>query len=163
MSNANDTASPETRNPRQADGSPWGSTIAIILVATLVFFLVNGPGPNASNRENVDRTSIFSASAFLSGINRHISSPDFRGASLSTFLGGIDLDLRDATMEGDEVRIDVSTFMGGVSLRVPQSWTVVNHVNTFIGGFDDHTHPSDSNKRLVLDGSVFMGGLEIKN
>jgi hypothetical protein len=40
---------------------------------------------------------------------------------------------------------------------------VVNHVTPILGGVDDHTRPTDSNKRLVIEGTVVMGGLDIKN
>ena len=78
-------------------------------------------------------------------------------------MGGVQLDFRDATMEGNEARIDVTAVMGGVDIRIPRSWTVVNHVTPVMGGVQDHTRSTDGNKRLVIEGTVLMGGLKIKN
>jgi predicted membrane protein len=151
--------------PYQRPGthSSWGPTLAIIFVATLVYFAVNGSQPTAAERDNDGRDSNFSGTAFLSGIQHQNNSSAFRRADLSAFMGGVDLDLREATMEGDEARIEVSALMGGVSVRVPRNWRVVNRVTTLMGGFEDHTRQSDTNKRLVVEGTVLMGGLEIKN
>jgi hypothetical protein len=39
----------------------------------------------------------------------------------------------------------------------------VNRVTPIMGGVEDHTHPTDSTRRLVIEGTVLMGGLDIKN
>jgi Cell wall-active antibiotics response 4TMS YvqF len=146
---------------RTSDGS-FGTTAVILIVATIVFFAVNGRQSNASNG-TLDQKPTFSGTAILSGIERRNSSPTFRNAEASAFMGAVKLDLRDATMEGDEARIDVSAIMGGVEIRVPRTWTVVNRATPIMGGVKDDTHSSDGSKRLVIEGTVVMGGLEIKN
>lgn len=143
--------------------SSLGSTAAIILIATVVFFVVNGPQSNASNRQRVTTDPSFSSTAILGGVERRSTSSAFRGAEASAFMGGIKLDFRDAVMEGDEATLDVSAVMGGVHVRIPRTWTVVNRVTPVMGGVNDRTHPRDSNKRLVIEGTVLMGGLEIQN
>jgi predicted membrane protein len=142
---------------------PWGSTAVILIVATVVFFVVNGPQSNASNRETLTTDPTFSSTAILGGIERQNSSSAFRGAEASAFMGGVNLDFRDATMEGNEAKIEVSAIMGGVEIRIPRSWTVVNRVSPVMGGVTDHTHSKDGNQRLVIEGTVLMGGLDIKN
>src|SRR5262249_14657263 len=113
-------ASDENVNPqqkrydRQTRDTVWGPTVAILIVATIVFFVVNGPQSNASNRETLTRDPTFSGTAILGGIERQISSPTFRSADASAFMGGVKLDFRDATMEGNEAKIDVSAIMGGI-------------------------------------------------
>src|SRR2546421_6111096 len=152
----------QKKNERQTS-DPWGPTAGIIILATIVFFVVNGPQSNASNRGTVTRESNFSSTAILGGIERQNNSSAFRGAEASAFMGGVKLDLRDATMEGDEAKIEVSAMMGGVNIRIPRTWTVVNRVTPIMGGVEDRTRPTDSNKRLVIEGTVLMGGLEINN
>jgi Cell wall-active antibiotics response 4TMS YvqF len=143
--------------------SSFGATVLILLAATVVFFVVNGPETNASGREILTDESTSTNRAVLSGIERRISSPDFRAAEASAFMGGVKLDFREATMEGDEARIDVSAIMGGIDIRVPRNWNVINRVTPIMGGVEDHTYSADGNKRVVIEGTVFMGGLEIKN
>ena len=51
----------------------WGPTVAIIILATIVFFVVNGPqssASNTSNRETVTKEATFSSTAILGDIER---------------------------------------------------------------------------------------------
>lgn len=138
-----------------------GLTVLIIVIAIGVFLVVNGPSSNASNRDMRDPT--FSGTAILSGVDRQITSSAFRRAEASAYLGGVNLDFRNATMESNEATLEVSAVMGGIEIRVPRSWTVVNRVTPVLGGVSDRTHSTDENKRLVIKGTVFLGGLDIKN
>jgi hypothetical protein len=146
--------------PRSRNGY-WGPSILLIIVATMVFFAVNGHDSNASSDRDA---SSFDSTAILSGIKRGSNSPTFHGGKASAVMGAVDLDLRNATMEGNEATLEVSAVMGGIDIRVPRTWTVVNHVTPIMGGVDDHTHPVDSDtKRLIIEGTVVMSGLDIKN
>ena len=156
---ANDSRSPEKNHQPRA--SSMGSAMAILLVATIVFVVVNGPSSDASDRNSAE--SSFDASAFLSGVQRYNNSADFRRGEASAFMGGVELDFRDAEMQGSQATLDVTAIMGGINLRVPRTWTVINHVTPILGGVEDHTHHGDNEKKLFLEGTVVMGGLEIKN
>ena len=159
-----DMSKPQQKRDERRTSDSSLRTIALILIAAAVVFLVvNGPESNASNRESLPNEPTFSSTAFLGGIERRISSSDFRDAEASAFMGGVKLDFRDAAMEGNEAEIDVSAIMGGIEIRVPRTWTVINRVTPIMGGVEDHTHSSDVNKRLVIEGTVLMGGLSIKN
>lgn len=106
--------------------------------------------------------------AAFAGINRRINSQDFRGGDLGAFCGGWDVDLRQAGIAGDEAVIDVFVWWGGGEIKVPASWDVVVKVLPLFGGVSDRTaHPAPQEgvapKRLVLTGTVVMGGVEVKN
>src|SRR5262245_15486957 len=104
---------------RQRERSSFEPTIGILIIATLVFFAVNG----SSDEHNSSRQdATFRSKAFLTGINRRITSSDFRRGEASAILGGIDLDLREATMQSNEATLDVSAIMGGVDIRIPRDW-----------------------------------------
>jgi predicted membrane protein len=142
--------------------SSLAGVVPILLIATLVFVITDRNRSDASDRpRNADVS--FSDTAFLGGITRRYESSNFRGGEAEAFLGGIDLDFRNATMEGDEATIDVTAVMGGVKIRVPHTWNVVNRVGTILGGTENRTVSRSSNKRLIIDGTVLMGGLEIQN
>ena len=163
MTGDDNSKAQQKTNERRTTDATMGTTVAILIVATVVFFVVNGPQSNASNSEIVTNHSTFSSTAVLGGIERRNSSSAFRSAEASAFMGGVNLDFRDATMEGDEARIRVSAIMGGIEIRVPRTWTVINHVSPVMGGVEDHSRSGDGNKRLVIEGTVFMGGLDIEN
>ena len=79
-------------------------------------------------------------------------------------MGGVQLDLRDAKMQQEEAVIDVFAAMGGVEIRVPGQWTVINQCTPVLGGYEDKTSvSSESNQRVIIRGNVFLGGLEVKN
>jgi hypothetical protein len=80
-------------------------------------------------------------------------------------MGGVELDFRDSSMQGEQATIDLFVMMGGVDLRIPQNWVVVNDLDLLMGGVDDKTRPASAAKanRLLLRGTVVMGGVNIRN
>ena len=120
------------------------------------------PGRPASGPE-VTGTDTVSAFAFMSGIERVNNSKGFRGADLTAIMGGVDLDLRDATM-GAEPVIDAFAFWGGIEIKVPNDWVVINKVMPLLGGLEDDTRPVEgSTKELLVRGSAIMGGMKVTN
>jgi hypothetical protein len=101
----------------------------------------------------------------LSGSELRPMSRPFRGADLSAILGGVNLDLTSARMEGDTARIEVFAFCGGIEIHVPPDWTVTSKVATLLGGFSDKRRPTTTlpTKTLIIDGFAVMGGIEVKN
>jgi len=149
--------------PRRREHRGGDPTVGIIILALVVFFFVNGPCSRASQRRGVSTDANFNETAVLGGVEKVNNSQSFRRGEATAFMGGVNLDLRDATMEGSEATIDVTAVMGGIDLRVPTGWTVVNHVTPVMGGVEDHTRSGDGEKRLIIEGAVVMGGLTIKN
>jgi predicted membrane protein len=104
------------------------------------------------------------AIAILSGVNRGSNSASFRGGELTAFMGGCEIDLRNAGINGEAV-IDVFAMWGGIEIRVPENWTVVGRVTPIMGGFEHKTRPAQGSNthRLIVRGVVIMGGVEVKN
>jgi hypothetical protein len=101
--------------------------------------------------------------AFWSGVERRVSSPDFRRADLTAIMGGIELDLRGASTATGTAVVDVFALMGGIEITVPTDWAVVNQIMPILGGVEDRsTGTQASQHRLILRGFVLMGGVEIK-
>lgn len=100
----------------------------------------------------------------LGGSKRSCASQGFRGGEATAFLGGCELDLRQASIDG-EATLDVLAFWGGIEVRVPEDWTVISEGVPLLGGFEDQTRPPQggSMKRLVIKGFAIMGGVEIRN
>ncbi|HEY2382305.1 MAG TPA: LiaF domain-containing protein [Terriglobia bacterium] len=149
--------------PRRREFRSSEPVVGIIILALIVFFFVNGPGSHASERHGKITDANFDETAVLGAVDRQNDSQNFRSGEANAFLGAVKLDLRDAVMQGSEATIDITTVMGAVELHVPANWTVVNHVTPVLGGVDDHTRAGDSSKRLIVEGTVLMGGLQIGN
>ena len=112
----------------------------------------------------VDRLSEF---AMFGGGDRMIRSTAFRGGTVTAIMGGFDIDMRDARMAGDSATIEVFVAMGGIDLKVPESWTVVLDITPFMGGANYRKGGSPAGagpqKVLTITGFVFMGGVDVKH
>lgn len=122
-------------------------------------------GVTAGAERTFDEESILNISNTMSGSERVVTSKDFQGGKISTTLGGVAVDFRQATMKVGEAVLDVRVLLGGVEIRVPEAWRVVLRANSTMGGVTDTTRKPDdaSAKRLVVEGQVTLGGLEIRN
>ena len=106
---------------------------------------------------------VLDLTAILGGFQRKVTTQDFRGGDLTSVMGGIDLDMRTASLNGTAV-LNVFALMGGISLKVPTDWMVELEGTPILGGFDEKTmQPKDASKRLVIRGTAIMGGVEIRN
>jgi predicted membrane protein len=122
-------------------------------------------GPEASSDVLADASSTFKDSAFLGSVERRNISQSFRGGEATSFIGSVEIDLRESRMASTEALVDVSVMIGSVELRIPRDWTVESRVSATLGSFEDLTvAPVDASaKRFVVRGSVFMGSVEIRN
>lgn len=120
------------------------------------------PGP--TNDQHVSGDQHVSAMAFWAGIKRKVTSRTFRRAELTSVMGGIELDLRGASVVDGEAVVDVFVMMGGLEIRVPADWSVSNQVAVIMGGIEDKSQNLPASpSRLILRGFVVMGGVEVKN
>jgi predicted membrane protein len=135
--------------------------------ALLVFFglFLVWQGLSGPRRRPVgDSNAFVNATAVLGGVARGNNSTGFRGGELTAVMGGCEIDLRHASIDGEAV-VDVFALWGGIEIRVPPDWTVVSKITPILGGVDDKTRPPQGALRhcLVLRGFVVMAGVEIKN
>jgi predicted membrane protein len=153
--------------------------IGIIGVGLMMVIRARRRGASAANDmaniDNPDHTAMFNVSegetservldltAVLGGFQRKVTTQDFRGGDLTSIMGGVDLDMRTASLNGTAV-LNVFALMGGISIKVPTDWTVELEGTPILGGFDEKTmQPKDASKRLVVRGTAIMGGVEIRN
>ncbi len=131
----------------------------VLFGASLVWRSVSGRRPAPS-----DNNSVVSAVAVLSGVNRGNNSATFRGGDLTAIMGGCEIDLRQAQINGEAV-IDVFAMWGGIEIKVPEDWTVISRVTPLLGGFEDKTRPPQGagTHRLIVRGFILMAGVEVKN
>jgi predicted membrane protein len=102
--------------------------------------------------------------AIWGGGEYRIRAKDFRGGDLVAFMGGFDVDLRDADIEGDQATITVNAFMGGGVIRVPETWAVSMQVAAFMGGHSLKAREgAQVLKTLIVKGFAVMGGVEVRN
>jgi Domain of unknown function (DUF1707)/Cell wall-active antibiotics response 4TMS YvqF len=104
--------------------------------------------------------------AFMSGIVRRGAWLVPKRIHALAFMGGIELDLREATLAAAVTEIDVLAVMGGVVVTVPPNVRLECDGFAFMGGFEDQvTLPAsgDPDAPVVrLTGFAFMGGVETR-
>jgi len=116
-----------------------------------------------SNSNNVDSDYV-DISVVLGGGEYKFSNKQLKGGSVSTIMGGCELDFRNADMEKEEMVLEISSIMGGVEIIIPSHWQVVMQGTPVLGSVEDKTvKPVNPTKKLIVKGSAIMGGVEIKN
>jgi LiaF transmembrane domain len=104
--------------------------------------------------------------ALVGGLKKVLRVPNLRGGYLTVVMGGMELDLRQSSILGEAVTLDVVAFWGGIDLKVPADWCVEGLVVPIMGGFEDKTKTlvaSDKAPRLVVRGFAVMGAVVIGN
>ncbi|MGE0455089.1 MAG: DUF5668 domain-containing protein [Vicinamibacteria bacterium] len=138
----------------------WPGIVILLIGGSLV---AGGLRPRPRPRESPsdDAVKMF---ALMGGHVRGNSSKRFRGGEMTAVMGGCGLDLRQAELEGGAAAIEVFALMGGIELKVPEGWTVVSNVVPVMGGVEDKTRADrEGGPRLVLNGVVVMGGVEVRH
>jgi predicted membrane protein len=102
----------------------------------------------------------------MGGIDRQNSSLDFSGGDVTVFMGGGELDLRQAQVAGGDAVVQIFAMWGGYTFKVPSDWDVTVDVLPLLGGVSDlrsHHEHREGAPRFTLKGVVIMGGIELKN
>lgn len=141
-------------------GEFWPGILVIVGIS-IVMRAIQGPKPP---REPIETASMLRERAVVGGISRKNASQSFQGGELTAFMGGCEIDLRDARMAGPEAVIDCFTMWGGIEILLPPDWVVEPQVSVFAAAFEDKTRPPvQPSGRLIVRGTAVMGGIEVKN
>ena|SRR5436190_17484781 len=143
--------------------------VLIGIGSVLVMQTLRRGSRDAAGIDTDDTINIF---AVLSGAKRMSASTRFRGGEMTMFMGGSQIDLRQATIpRGEEASLEVFAMMGGCEIIVPPSWTVATPIMAVMGGVEDKRLPpiastdtaAGAAPRLVLRGLLMMGGIVIRS
>lgn len=139
------------------------ATVLIVVGAAIAWRGIRGGGVEVTGRIEEVRDYV-SALAFMGGYGAKCISQRFRGGDVSALMGGIELDLRGASMDVPAV-LDVFVMWGGIEIRVPDDWVVELRGTPILAGFEDKTRAQAGagSKRLIVRGVAIMAGIELKN
>jgi hypothetical protein len=104
--------------------------------------------------------------AFMGGVARKGSWIIPRHFKVWAFMGGAEIDLREARFAPGVTEVDVTAFMGGVEIIVPFGVRVETLGAAFMGGFEASAGDADaldpSQPVLRVTGLAIMGSVDIK-
>ncbi len=141
----------------------------LVLVALGIRLVQKAGGRTFPDRTIENRTAAtLDETAIFGGWDRSITTNEFLGGEINALFGGFELDLTNCRIPDDQASVTVFIAFGGGDIRVPRDWAVDVKAFAIFGGTDDKSaHPPlDGDvppKRLVIDGFVVFGGLDIKN
>lgn len=157
----------------------WGMIWPVLLIlAGLVVLMAAVRGsrrrsrkrrpPTTGDERDAVSSSFVEGDVVLGSREERIDSQEFEGGEIRCVMGGFNLDLRDASIKGPEAVIQVRAVMGGIELYVPDDWNIVVKGSPMMGAFENKTRQRYSKQgadapRLVIEGLVVMGGVEISN
>jgi predicted membrane protein len=141
----------------------------VIIIAVGLFFIFRTQHLDPASKETIfgdaesGNSTTLDITAIMSGNKTVNNTQDFKGGEITAIMGGVELDLRDASIQSDAI-LNVWATWGGIVIKVPRDWLIVNRVTAIMGGAEDKCFPATaSNKRLIITGTAIMGGIEIKN
>ena len=147
----------------------WANFWPLVLIGSGLLMLWSrlAPPPVGTPNAPAGHEGTLNENAIFGGVERKVTTDDFRGGQISAIFGGVEIDLRRAGMRGNSAVIDVNSMFGGVELKIPPNWIAVAQVVAIFGGFGNKSvEPSADQpgvKRLYIKGSAIFGGVEVKN
>lgn len=147
--------------------SLWPLALIALGIAVLLRPAVRPSGGASSTvslaKSEADKEEFLDVTAMLGGFQRRVTTRNLRGGDITAVMGGCELDMRAASIQGEAV-INIFAIMGGITIKCPTDWTVVLEGTPILGGFDEKTAPPpDHSKRLIVRGYAILGGVEITN
>lgn len=115
---------------------------------------------------NTTSDDVLDVTAVFGGVKRSVVSKRFRGGEVVAVFGGAEINLAHADFEGT-IKLEIVNVLGGTKLIVPADWDVQSVMVAVFGGVDDKRFIKpemiNPNKKLIIEGTSFLGGLEIKS
>lgn len=133
-----------------------------ILIVTKALKQHRGVPPELARSED-----FLQGTAIFGGFKRRVLTQAFKGGELTAIFGGYEVDLRQASLESGQARIDVFVLFGGGEIRVPEGWEIINRATAIAGALNDGTHhgpsPAEGRPKLLVTGLILFGGTEVKS
>lgn len=135
------------------------------LPASAVPAVVNAPASTSVAPPDQSPKSRFMM-AFLSGVERRGKWIAPRDLHLVALMGGVEIDLREAIIPAEGIRIHAIALMGGIDIRIPPGVRLESDGFAFMGGFEDRQDlESSTDPRAPLikvSGFAMIGGVEVR-
>lgn len=101
---------------------------------------------------------------FMSGVETHNRSQQFKGGKATAIMGAIEIDLRGASLYNNVGQVEFTSVMGSIEIIVPENWRVEVSGIPLLGSIENKSrYNTDQNSQtLRINAFVLMGSIEIK-
>ena len=138
--------------------------LVYLIIIEMVVFIVGQLVAKRMSRGD-ERSNEFQLASFFGGRKFESHATDLKSGVVVTSMGGIDLDLRDATLDEDGAELDLKATMGGIRVIVPAEWRVDIESESMAGGYDARVTPAEDlpvgSPRLQIHAVTRMGGIQV--
>jgi len=141
----------------------------LVLIGVAMVYRQRASIPHMQESVEGKNFDLFDDFVIFGGREIFITSKQLQGGRTTSVFGGIEYDLRQATLSPHGAVIDCTCMFGGTGLKVPLDWNVKNEVTTIFGAFTDKRGDTfqrgqfDPSKTVVIKGLTLFGGVEIKH
>ncbi len=120
---------------------------------------------NSRNYGNTNHGGYNHFSGVLSGRNVQFIDEVFAGAVVSSILGNVQLDLRNAIFTDNAV-VEITCILGGIDIFVPPNVKVLINCTPILAGVDNDVisplNTSGEIYTLYINGTCILGGVDVK-
>ncbi len=97
-------------------------------------------------------------------IRRKIISPDFDGGYITSVLGSVDLDLREARMKGTEAVLEITNVLSSTYIYPAADWDVRLELTEIAGNVKDRREDTGKGRKKLLriTGITVLGDVYIR-
>jgi len=100
----------------------------------------------------------------FSAVSRSLTADSLETVRLSCNFGSMEIFFNQVQLGPNGAEVYITCSFGGIQLFVPRHWQVVDKMNCSLAGVDikSFAAPAENAPRLTLNGSVSLGGVEVK-
>ena len=144
-----------------------GAVVKRVVKVVVVLAALGAVGQLLARRKSFgDETADeFAIANYLGGVERACTAASLRRGAVSVVLGGVELDLREATLDPSGADLELSATLGGVNVTVPSDWRVVVDDRATLGGVEalvtDPEELPDDAPLLRVVARARLGGVSI--
>ena len=148
----------------------WDNFWPLVLIGAGLLMLWSRLAPPPAGTPNIPagaHEGALNEYAIFGGVERKVTTDDFRGGQVSAVFGGVNIDLRRAGMRAESAVVDVTSMFGGVDFKIPPNWIAVPQMVAIFGGIGNKSVQPNADlpgvKRLYIKGAAIFGGVGVKN
>lgn len=139
--------------------------IGLVILGVQITLAVVGRIMSKKLERGDEDSDDFQVAAIFGGKKFHSQATGLKSGTVISSMGGVDLDLRDATLHPEGASLELKATMGGFQVTVPPDWAVDLDDKSVTGGFEvDVTPPEDlpdDAPKLHIHANAKMGGGKI--